>query len=414
MKIMNISSLYPPNVVGGAEMGLQTMSEAMSAGGHDLHVVTLRKSGSSNQLETDMRGPVAVTEVPLANLYWPFDSAAPRSGALRRLAWHGIDTSNQIMARRVRQLVRRIRPDVVLTRNLQGFSTAVMPAIRQTGTPLVHVLHDYSLLCPRTTMFHRGRSCGMRSERCFGCRALTAPRRRHIEAVDGVIGVSNAVLDAHLQHGLFADRPRQVIYNALKPTITLRDTLAEHSGDVVFTFGFMGRIEPSKGIETLLETATTLERNGVEFRLLIAGRGDSAYIEDLQRRWPLRQTEFTGFVDASEFLTRLDTLVFPTLAVEALGNGVFEAFAKGVPVIGSRVGGIPESIDHETTGFIFKPGCHQELSNYLLQLQASRQLRAYMGRAALEKAREYLPENRSAEYIDFLQKIIGRTSTEAA
>lgn len=407
MRILNVSSLYPPNVVGGAELGLKVKSEAMAAAGHELHVATLQPPDGMGQPVGQGSGPVAVHPLPLANIYWPFQRPGRKRSAAERLVWHSVDTANGLMARRVEKLVRKIRPDVVMTANLQGFSTAVMPAVKRAGAPLVHVLHDYALLCPQTTLWRNGRGCGLKSARCTGCQLLTAPRRAHLTAVDGVIGVSHSVLSLHLEHGLFRDRPARVIYNALPPTLKIRTQLPERDAQHVFTFGYLGRVEPSKGIETLLRAVSELDGSGRPFRLLVAGRADPAYLKELRRRWPLANVTYLGFVSPADFLARLDTLVFPSEWLEALGNGVFEAFSQGVPVIGARTGGIPESVDDGITGFVFEAGNVNQLARRMGRLRDAGVLRDSMAAAALCKAREYLAPVRAAEYVAFLKEIVG-------
>ncbi|NNF15271.1 MAG: glycosyltransferase family 4 protein [Gammaproteobacteria bacterium] len=403
MKILNISTLYPPNIIGGAELGLRTISEAMVAKGHEVHVATLQPPAQAGNSHDTTSGSVIVHPVPLANIYWPWDKKGTNKNPASRLVWHSIDTANFVMANRVAAIVREVQPEVVLTRNLQGFSTAVMPAIKKTGVPLVHVLHDLALLCPKTTLYRNGRVCGLQSQRCTGCKVFTAPRHLHTNAADAVIGVSSAVLNRHLEHGLFSNRPTQVIHNALKSELNISAPTLRN--DVV-TFGYLGRIEPSKGIETLLAAATRVQQQGQRCRLLIAGRGNPAYVAQLQQRWPLHDIEFCGFVETASFLRRLDLLVFPTLAFEALGNGVFEAFSQGIPVLGANTGGIPEMINRGVNGYVFEAENSQQLSGLMQLLINVPTLRSALSAGALATAPDYLAANRAAEYLAFLEKIV--------
>ncbi len=414
MRILNVSSLYPPNVIGGAELGLRTMAEAMADAGHELHVVTLKPPVSASASGQGRSTKVTVHEVPLANVYWPYTPGGEQRTAAHKLAWHSIDTANRVMARRVEKIVRRVRPDIVLTHNLQGFSTAVMPAIKRAGVPLVHVPHDYALVCPQTTLWRNGRGCGMQKDRCAGCRVLTAPRMRHLDAVDAVISVSESLLETHRQHGLFTDVPSTVIYNALRPQFRIAESVSERQRSKPFVFGFLGRVERSKGIETLLAAAARLEADGVPYRLRIAGRAAPDYQAMLERRWPLENVSYEGFVDAAEFLAEIDTLVFPSEWLEALGNGVFEAYSQGVPVIGADSGGIAESIEDGVTGFVFEPGNVTQLACLMSALPAAPGRHRELAEAALEKAREYQAPLRAAEYLDFLHGLLGQLDRGAA
>ena len=176
MRILNVSALYPPEVIGGAEIGVHNVASELARLGHDLHAVTLARN-ECDSIEADYdRDGVQVTRVPLSNLYWPYDAATKPSGQLRKLAWHAVDTHNPAMVRRVANIVRERAPDVVLTNNLQGFSTAVVPGIVSMGIPVVHVVHDFSLLCVRTALYRGGNRCGERAARCTDCKVLTRPR----------------------------------------------------------------------------------------------------------------------------------------------------------------------------------------------------------------------------------------------
>lgn len=414
MRILNISSLYPPNVIGGAELGVKTIAEAMADAGHDIHVITLQPPPDSQPTGNVNSGQVTVHQVPLANVYWPFESGRTARSRIQKLFWHGIDTSNEVMARRVERIVREVKPDVVLTHNLQGFSTAVMPAVKRARVPLVHVPHDYSLVCPQTALWRNGRGCGFREHRCSGCKVLTVPRHRHLAAVDAVISVSRSLLEFHRLHGLFTDVPATVIHNALRPELKIRARIATRSNDDVFTFGYLGRVERSKGIETLLAAAVELEAKGGRFRLRVAGRADPVYIESLRQRWPLTNVDYVGFVDSTEFLGSIDTLVFPSEWLEALGNGVFEAYSQGVPVIGAATGGIPESIDEGVTGFVFEPGNVTDLTRAMSSLLDDPALRTAQGEAALAKARQYLAPRRAAESVSFLETFLTDRAEGAA
>ncbi len=404
MRILNVSSLYPPNIVGGAEMGLKTMSEAMVDLGHQLHVVTLQPPTGTGKPVGDPSGKVIVHGVPLANIYWPFGSNQRRSVA-QKGTWHGIDTNNVVMARRVKNIVASVQPDIVLTRNLQGLSTAVIPAVAKMGIPTVHVLHDYGLLCPQTTLARNGEQCGTQQDRCKSCKILSLPRWRHARHLSGVIGVSQSVLDTHIAHGLFTHIPRRAIYNALSPRFTIQDAPAIRSPGPM-TFGYLARIEKSKGIETLLEACAALAKKGHDFRLRVAGRGHPDYVDSLKRRFPLPQVSYEGFVDAPEFLYAIDTLIFPSQWQEALGNGVFEAFSQGTPVIGSDRGGIPESIDHNINGRVFRAGSVTQLGSQMIEFIDQPARHEALGKAALDKASQYLAQNRASEYLDFLTNVV--------
>src|SRR5262249_15160356 len=148
--------------------------------GHAAVVITLGSGPGDTQ---DNVNGVRVYRLALANLYMPFGRQPP---APVRLLWHVLDTRNSRMAAKVGAILDAERPDWVSTHNLAGFSVAVWDAVKARGIGLGHVLHDYYLLCPRTTMFKGERNC---ESPCSTCRRLSAPKLRASRAVDLVIGI---------------------------------------------------------------------------------------------------------------------------------------------------------------------------------------------------------------------------------
>jgi len=398
MRILNISSLYPPYSIGGAEQGLCVMSEEMAKKGHEIHIVTLQPPEPAFAAKEAINETVQVHRLPLTNLYWPFQKTKITRRWMSKTAWHLIDTDNRVMAQKVARLVAKINPDIVLTRNLQGFSTAVIPAVKSLGFPVIHVLHDVALLCPKTTMYKNNQRCGMKDLRCGPCKVLTRPRWRHLKNVDGVIGVSAAILKAHTDHGLFANTYKATIHNALNPSLNPAPSVVRKALTERFTLGYMGRIEKSKGVETMMSAAELLMNKGFVFRLRFAGRGNECYLDLLKRKWPLLDIEFLGHQDPVKYLPKIDVLVFPSIAWEALGNGVFESFSQGVPVIGSDVGGIPEMIEPSKNGLVFKAGSVLDLAKKIESMMASPGKCKSMGLTALRKSECYKVENRASQY----------------
>jgi len=318
------------------------------------------------------------------------------------------------MSHKVKKLLTKTQPDVVLTHNLQGFSTSLFPLFKQNNIPVVHVLHDFSLLCPRTTLFKNGKMCGHNEKRCTGCKLLSIPKINHSNSIDGVIGVSNTILQVHLDHGLFSNISSRVIYNALQDTITLADSPKILEKDKIFKFGYIGRIEKSKGIETLLSACSKLKELNINFKLYVAGRGEESYLEHLKSKWPLDNIEYLGFTKQLDFYNKIDALVFPSEWLEGLGNVAFEAFSQGIPVIGSNIGGIPETVKHNETGYIYTPGDDEQLAEYMINMLSNLNETERMSENALSKAREYLPENRAREYHEYLSCILGEKSGAVA
>jgi glycosyltransferase involved in cell wall biosynthesis len=395
LKILLISTLYHPNIIGGAERSTQFLAESLVQRGHDVIVVTLAPDGESTQVVNGVR----VHYVTERNLYWPFAEGVPHPA--KNVLWHAIDTYNPFMAQAVGRILDRERPDVVNTHNIAGFSVAVWRATKTRGLPLVHTMRDQYLLCIRTTMFKNGSDC---KKQCSTCRMYAWPRMWLTHSVDAVIGVSRFIIDKHLHHGCFRTALRHMIYNAYeRPADALRLAPAgEHLGPL--RIGYLGRLHPSKGVDQLIHAFGKLWTDEAE--LWIAGSGkpqDEAALKALAGEQ--RKVRWMGFVKPESVLGKLDVLVVPSLWHDTAPRVVLEAFAFGVPVIGSNRGGIPELVTDET-GWIFDPAKPESLETLLRHCLQDRKRLAAMGASALARSRYFTSESCVGGYLKIYEAVL--------
>lgn len=334
MKILIISTLYPPHVIGGAEKAAAELAEALVRRGQEVVVVSLHP-GSDEGVED--RNGVRVYRLPVDNFYWPF-GRKKKPNLLYRLAWHIREVWNPVAARRIGKILDAETPDVVNTHNVCGFSLAAWREVKRRRVRLVHTLHDYYLLCPRSTLFNKGRNC---EKRCLSCKVLTINRRRLSQLPDAVVSVSQHTLDEHFRRHYLEDLPAKVIYNIQAPFKSLRPQApsgGKLSGDLVF--GFIGRVEEEKGVETLLAATRQLDRSN--WKLKIAGKGLEGYVDKLARKFPDPRIEWLGFADAAKFYSSVDVVVIPSLWAEPLPYVCVESLHAGKSLICASSGGIPE------------------------------------------------------------------------
>ncbi len=329
MRILHVSSLYPPGVVGGAEKVVSMLAEGQAAQGDTVGVVHLTRAGG------DLRhqGGVEVRPLQSRNLLWIEDvqaHARPVTMANKLLqqvnVWATADIAREIAD---------FAPDVVHTHSMVELPPMVWRAAKRHGAAVVHTLHDYDLLCSRATLFKHGQPCASLHP---SCAALKAWKGVFVKDIDAVVAVSQPVLDAHLAHGLFQDLgpdQRRVIWNG----VTRRPEAEPPTRTGVFTFGFLGRLVPEKGLGVLLDACRLLAPEG--WRLRIAGRAPLGSQGFAAQALGL-PVEFLGFTDPAAFLASVDVLVAPSIWAEPFGLTIVEAFASGAAVIGSDRGAIGE------------------------------------------------------------------------
>ena len=120
----------------------------------------------------------------------------------------------------------------------------------------------------------------------------------------------------------------------------------------------LARLIPAKGVQYLLQAISRLGRSFPTLKLVICGDGPfkGILLELAEKLGLSSKVIFTGFrTDALSLLQAADMFVLPSLS-EGLPLSILEAMALGKPVVATRVGGIPEVIDHGKTGWLVPPG----------------------------------------------------------
>jgi glycosyltransferase involved in cell wall biosynthesis len=290
---------------------------------------------------------------------------------------------SQRAAARVGELLRQKRADVVHVHNLfPNLSPAVIRAAAAEGTKVVATLHNYRLLCLPATLLRNGRIC----EDCLGrtpwpgvlhkcyrsssaasaaiATSLTSHRALGtFRSVALFLAVSEFVRTKHVQGGL---SPHRIM---VKPNFAWP---AERRRGPGRYFLYLGRLSAEKGVDTLLKAWGDLEAP-----LHLAGDGPDRSL--LERLAP-ENVRFLGLVppeQATELVRGARALMLPSRWYEGAPRAIPEAYAAGVPVVASRIGGLPEFVDEGTSGLLVPPGNVQALRRaaaHLVSDQASVEL----------------------------------------
>lgn len=156
---------------------------------------------------------------------------------------------------------------------------------------------------------------------------------------------------------------------------------------------WVGRIERRKGLKTLLEALYALKKNRLTktpVKVTMVGKvwDDQYYRElvDYKAKMQLSEVTFVGFVeDLPSFLQQADVFVYPSLQ-ETFPIANLEAMASGLPIVATSVGGIPEAVIGNETGFLVPPNDPKCLAQKLSLLVNNDQLRKNMGNRGRKRA----------------------------
>lgn len=359
MRILNLTSLYHPEQVGGAELMVAQLAATLVGQGHEVGVACVSRR---EEPPAELDG-VSVFRIghgtPFHVLDWPDRSRLERVRYKLAVQWDG-----RTLARMAR-VVEAYRPDIVNTHSMSELTPRLWPMVARMGIPVVHTVHDFTSLCTNGAMMRDGRACRRQH---LKCRVYALPQRACQTSVDAVAGVGREILERHLAAGFFtgiAPDLRRVIWNPIALSDAPRAPRPPSPGTVVF--GYLGRIEPSKGADILIEACRALPPTG--WRLLVAGRA----VDGLDRYVAAAAglpVEFVGFAERDAFLDRIDCLVVPPIWPEAFGRTVAEAYGRGVPVVGTRIGGIAEQIGLDAEGWLVPPGDARALAGAMARLVA--------------------------------------------
>lgn len=154
---------------------------------------------------------------------------------------------------------------------------------------------------------------------------------------------------------------------------------------------FLGQLTRAKGVHDLLYAMREISRTHPNARLVLCGDGDFRSIEQLITRLNLENVvEVTGWVDNIKKERILETstmLVLPSYT-EGLPMSILEAMSLGLPIVASRVGGIPDAVTHEEEGLLIEPGDVVALAKAIIMLLDCPCKCARMGMAGQQKVRE--------------------------
>ena len=278
--------------------------------------------------------------------------------------------------------------DVVHTHDRRA-GWLVRPYARARGIPVVHTMHGL----PEEINHSLGRD-----------RLIVAPgvsRARvawllkgylRIEALlaltGAVVAPSRAMATFLVAHGLPRKRVHVIPYGM---DVRRDEPAPSHEPPIV---GTVTKLEHWKGVDVLVEACGQVGR---PFRLDVFGDGSER--DQLERRARELGVDavFHGMVDdVRDRIEGLDVFVLPSRG-ENLPVSILEAMGAALPVIGTRVGGIPEEIDDGVTGIVVEPGDAKELAAAIDRLVGDPELRLEYARRAPKRLRELFDNGQVAQ-----------------
>ncbi len=310
---------------------------------------------------------------------------------------HALQMRHRFDLRPAKELARTIRRDNFSLIHTHTPRAALIGRIASaiTGVPLVHHIHSPT---------------NRDSTRWIQNKINAYVEQLSVRNISASISVSNSLACYARDLNIPAERS-YVVYNGVPPQGELpsRDTPTQ-----CWTLGTVALFRPRKGLEILLHAMAQLRQAGHDVRLrAIGGFESEAYrkkIEALVQSLQLEShIDWTGFTtNVSDEFSKLDLFILPSLFGEGLPMVVLEAMAAGIPMVGTRVEGVTESIRHQIDGLLVAPNDAQALAQAISQyLLGQVDWQAFRSHAHRRQADHFSVQSMSRGIANVYREVLG-------
>lgn len=316
--------------------------------------------------------------------------------------------------------LRRFQPSMVFQ---------LARVIKEKGIDIVHCQRHKPTVYGALAAYITGKNLkvishvrGLNRTRSFKRKLLNGILFRRISRI---IAVSNAVRDDIVSTNLMSFPDKAVtIYNGIGVEPYTDCSLTREQARIwlglpekdAFVYGTVGRLVETKGQEVLLKAFARVCERYPESWLIITGKGRlGSELRSLSAKLNIHErVVFLGYrTDIPEVLKAYDVFVLPSIA-EGLPGALLEAMATGIPVIASRVGGVPEILEDPSLGIMVSPSSTDELASAMERLRSMDEMRRNMMGVALRElmlekfTKEKMITAMSREYVTVVNEAMGQ------
>ncbi len=308
--------------------------------------------------------------------------------------------------KRIESLIKNERPDIAHLHNIHHqISPSILHSFKKFNIPVVMTLHDYKMSCPAYSMLDDGKVCeACKGAKYYCCFLKTCVKNSKAKSLLNTIEMylHHKILHIYDLVDVFIS-PSEFLKNKLEE-MGFRGNIRHVSNFVNLddfpprynceenSFVYFGRLSKEKGLFILIEAVKNLD-----IKLKIIGEGPiEESLKSEVRTQKSDNIDFLGYKSGEELKNEIRKSMFVVLPSECYENNprsIIEAFALGKPVIGSRIGGIPELVRDYVTGLLFEPGNPDDLRRCISYLKSNPDKIVEMGkngRNLIEK--EYNPD----------------------
>ncbi len=353
---------------------------------------------------------------PYIDFFVPNINYNSKGGIVQKLRQALSFIHSTVAIKKIEALLLQEKPQIAHLHNIyHQLTPSIIPMLKKHGVKVVLTLHDCKLVCPSYLALNL-----KNNEICVKCAGKKFWKAFTINCqgsrIRGLLLTAEAMFhqwrNSYVGVDLFLS-PSRFLAGLLEQRIPPEKITVLHNGidksryrpyykDKGYVLYF-GRLSKEKGIETLLRAHQNLNPS---IPLKIVGTGPLE--AELRRKYP--RVDFLGYQGGEKLnnlIANAAFVVIPSECYENCSMMVLESMAFGKPVIGSRIGGIPEQIEDGKTGLLFEMGNENELKEKMAFLYDNQGVRQEMGQAARQKLEnEYSLEHHCQGLLNIYSQLL--------
>lgn len=302
----------------------------------------------------------------------------------------------------LKNYIKETNPDIIHLHNHYNYSLSILLALKKSKKPVIQTIHDYGLICP----------------------TAWAVKKNDLEICNCVKGISykcvknkcitlKHYLVVYLRNKVRFNLNKKIIKNYIAPSKKLKQYLEFYKFKNIYYLPhfidlklykkynlkkqnkiiYVGHLGRNKGIEYLIK-AMPLTLKKININLEIIGSGpDLNRLKNLTKKLNLHnKIRFIKPIKPKGLIKKYNTsklLIFPSIWMEQFGMVGIEALACGLPVIGSNIGGIPDWLENNKVGFLFKRKNSRDIAEKVIKILTNPRLQKTFSKNALKISKKY-------------------------
>lgn len=403
-RIMICSNVYPPNFIGGAELIAHAQALELKKNGHDVIAFAgdISDCGKRHSIRKETYDGLTVFRIRLVS-----QDFQPEY----------INFYHKKIENYFKEILDSFSPDVVHFHNIIGLSLGLISIAKQRGIKTVLTLHDNWGFCYKNTIIKKEGKICQDFTRCKECMPYISDENNRyvpirvrqdffkiiLKDIDEFISPSQYLAKNYIFTGILEGKIN-VVWNGID--VQKFSNISKTPDDKRIRFTYIGYFGKHKGIDVLINALPYLN-NPNSFSINLVGKGElmEGIIDKVREMGLDGIVSFWGKIDdIRDAYRNTDVFILPSIWPENQPVTITEAMASKIPVIASNLGGVPELIEDEKTGYLFEAGDSRDLAQKMSEFILHPEKIKTYGEAAYNKIVNNTLENQIKKIIDIYNR----------